>query len=541
MKISRVSHKGEERIKVEFAYNKDIEALLRSIDGTRWSKTLKAWHIPYDKEAYKQLKRLFPEVEKETAEVEAFKPKRVEEHDAEFGSKLENLNNTGISIEVIGRKIILKMPKNIPDMQFINSIKFSSWNRAGYYWQIPNYPGNLEMMKNYFGARLSSVTECERISIEAGVETREIKKDEVLIIKTSRGRLKLIFGYVPELQKALRKIPYHVWDSNNKWWTIPYSEDILSSIKASTVLFNLKIIYEEEASGPDGKRRVNAFDVPNYRKCPEEYEMKLRELRYSENTIKTYKNAFEEFINYYFRFDIKQLDEPQIISFLRYLVTERKVSQSYQNQAINAIKFYYERVLGGQRKFYFIERPIAEKALPTVLSMVEVSEILRNTVNIKHKAVLMVAYSAGLRVSEVVNLKLSDIDSERKQIRIEQGKGKRDRYTLLSDKALETLRAYFKLYKPHFWLFEGASSKQYSVRSLQEILQTSAKKAKIMKKVSMHTLRHSFATHLLESGTDLRYIQSLLGHSSSKTTEIYTHITTKGFDQIKSPLDGLDI
>jgi integrase/recombinase XerD len=153
----------------------------------------------------------------------------------------------------------------------------------------------------------------------------------------------------------------------------------------------------------------------------------------------------------------------------------------------------------------------------------------------------MVAYSAGLRVSELVNLRIEDIDGERRQIRVQQGKGKRDRYTLLSTKALAAIAIYRKAYQPQEWLFEGESGGCYSVRSIQAVLQSAARKAAIVKRISMHTLRHSFATHLLENGTDIRYIQSLLGHSSSKTTEIYTHITTRGFDQIRSPLDRLDI
>ena len=153
----------------------------------------------------------------------------------------------------------------------------------------------------------------------------------------------------------------------------------------------------------------------------------------------------------------------------------------------------------------------------------------------------MLTYSAGLRVSELLNLKLKDIDSVRMQIRIEQAKGKKDRYTILSAKALTLLREYFKVYKPNNWLFEGEAKRQYHVRSIQLVIQAAIQKAGITKKVSMHTLRHSFATHLMENGTDLRYIQVLLGHSSSKTTEIYTHITTKGFDQIVSPLEHLDI
>lgn len=153
----------------------------------------------------------------------------------------------------------------------------------------------------------------------------------------------------------------------------------------------------------------------------------------------------------------------------------------------------------------------------------------------------MLSYSAGLRLGELTNVKLKDIDSERMQIRIEQSKGKKDRYTILSPNMLDLLRKYFIKEKPKVWLFEGVEGGKYAKRSIQLIMRDSVKKAGITKKVSVHSLRHSFATHLLEAGTDLRYIQSLLGHESSKTTEIYTHITTKGFDQIKSPLDKLNI
>ena len=239
--------------------------------------------------------------------------------------------------------------------------------------------------------------------------------------------------------------------------------------------------------------------------------------------------------------EIKTIDEPAIIKFLRFLVTERKISITYQNQSINAIKYYYEKVLGGQRKFYFIDRPNKEKTLPSVLSTQEVIDILKQTENIKHKAILMTIYSAGLRISESINLKFKDIDSDRMQIRVEQGKGKVDRYSLLSVRTLMILREYYKQYRPTVWLFEGVKKgEQYSTRSIQQIFQDAVHKAGITKDVSVHTLRHSFATHLLENGTDLRYIQSLLGHANSKTTEIYTHITTKGFDQIKSPMDTLD-
>jgi integrase/recombinase XerD len=170
-----------------------------------------------------------------------------------------------------------------------------------------------------------------------------------------------------------------------------------------------------------------------------------------------------------------------------------------------------------------------------------IGDFLKVSKNIKYKAILMLANSAGLRLGELIYVKLTDIDSGRMQMRVVQAKGKKDRYSILSVRLLEGLREYFTIYKPKVWLFEGAAGGEYSMESIQVIIKDSMKKVGIKKKVSVHTLRHSFATYLLESDTDLSYIQSLLGHSSSKTTEIYTHVTTKEFDQIKSPLDNLDI
>jgi site-specific recombinase XerD len=188
-----------------------------------------------------------------------------------------------------------------------------------------------------------------------------------------------------------------------------------------------------------------------------------------------------------------------IVDYLRYLVIDRKISSSYQNQAINAIKFYYERVLGGERKVYLIERPREEKTLPIVLNETEISDILKAAENLKHKAILMTCYSAGLRLSELINLKLKDIDSERMQIHIAQGKGKKDRYSILSPKLLILLRDYFTKYQPKIWLFEGQTAGQYSTRSIQAIMRDATFKAGIKKKISVHTLRHSFATHLLKT------------------------------------------
>ena len=554
MKISKLIHKGQSRIKVDFPYNQHFTAIIKQIKDARWSQNLKAWHIPDEKNSFYKLKALFPEISfEQEQEILNSGTKIIENKNSEMPDNkqfeqnptiLSTFDKTKIYVEVIGRKILVKMPKNDIDVKFILTIRYSKWEKDQYFWSIPNYPGNLEMIVNYFGNRLYNLKVHEEIEsiIPNSKNKVTFSKNEVLIFKTNTKRLKVIFGYIPELSKVLKSIPYHVWDVKNKWWTVPYTEQFLEEIKRQIKLLNLTLRYEEQEPQSDKVSRVNPYELANYRYCPEDYSMKLVELRYSQKTIKLYTGLFEEFINYYPTYDIKTIDEPMIIKFLRYLVTERKISITYQNQSINAIKFYYEKVLGGQRKFYFIDRPKKEKALPSVLSTEEVKALLNATENIKHKAILMTIYSAGLRISEAISLKIKDIDSERMQIRVEQAKGKRDRYTLLSEKTLQVLRTYFKEYRPQTWLFEGLKlGEQYSTRSIQNIFQASVQKAGIIKDVSVHTLRHSFATHLLENGTDIRYIQSLLGHSSSKTTEIYTHITTKGFDQIKSPLDKLDI
>jgi site-specific recombinase XerD len=249
----------------------------------------------------------------------------------------------------------------------------------------------------------------------------------------------------------------------------------------------------------------------------------------------------QEFLEYYKDLDPGKITGEQIRDYLLYLLDKRKISISYQNQSINAIKFYYEQVLGRPVRTYYIQRPKKERTLPNVLSEQEVIRILKCTDNLKHKAILSLIYSAGLRLGELINLTIYDIASDRNIIIVRQAKGKKDRTSVLSKKVLQLLREYYKKYKPRKWLFEGQFGEQYSSTSVQKVFRMAKQKAGIKKKATIHTLRHSFATHLLERGTDLRYIQSLLGHQSSKTTEIYTHITKRGLDKITSPLDNLDI
>ena len=273
-----------------------------------------------------------------------------------------------------------------------------------------------------------------------------------------------------------------------------------------------------------------------YKLCPESYLQKLELKKYSNNTVRSYISSFEDFINYYPDKDIDQLNENDIREYIQLMVQEKR-SNSYINIAINSIKFYYEIVLGMPNRLYRIERPRAKKKLPSVLSKEDVKSMIENTNNLKHRCIISLLYSAGLRRSELLNLKLNDIDSSRMLIHVVDAKGNKDRYTLLSENTLMDLRSYYKQWRPSNYLFESPIKGKYSASSIAKIVVNASIKAGIKKHVTAHTLRHSFATHLLEAGTDLRYIQLLLGHNSSKTTEIYTHVAKSSFESIKNPLD----
>ena len=270
----------------------------------------------------------------------------------------------------------------------------------------------------------------------------------------------------------------------------------------------------------------------------EKYKCWLQQKRLSVNTVNTYVEVTEFFLRYCVlkrRFDYSK----NLVEAFNYdFIVRQNRSISYQNQCINGIKKYLE-YQDIALETLAIERPKKEKKLPVVLSVSEVKAIIDRTTNLKHRTLLSLIYSAGLRIGEALSLKASDIDSGRMLIHIRQAKGKKDRYTLLSEHFLQLLRSYYLAYKPKQYLFEGQDGGQYSNTSAQAVLRRAVGKANIQKKVTLHTLRHSFATHLLENGTDIRYIQELLGHSSPKTTMIYTHVSERSLKKIRNPFDEL--
>ena len=267
-------------------------------------------------------------------------------------------------------------------------------------------------------------------------------------------------------------------------------------------------------------------------------ELRLR--NYSPKTIKSYTSCIRTFVKYWGARGVIELSGEDIRRYLLFEIEHEGLSASTVNQIFNALRFLYVEVLKKPFVIGGIPRPQTEKKLPVVLSQEEVKKIFSVARNPKHRVMLMLVYSAGLRVGEVVKLEPRDIDSSRGLIHVRGGKGRKDRYTVLSPLILEQLRGYWKLFRPLRWLFEGERpGKSYSIRSAEKVFENAVKAAGIEKEVSIHSLRHSFATHLLESGVDLRYIQELLGHTSSKTTEIYTHVTQKKLGLIRSPIEQI--
>ena len=360
--------------------------------------------------------------------------------------------------------------------------------------------------------------------------------------------LALHFEYDRNLIDIARKLTGVRWSRTNKCWYVPNNPPNLKElfrlfkgvawVDASELYGGKNPSYpKREKAKPTNKPKRIKRDYEIVKDIPQSYIDKLKRRRYSESTIITYTSLFRDFVNYYPDLEPENITEDDIRRYQDYLVNKRKVSQSMQNQAINAIKFYFEQVLGLQKKAYWIERPRKEKKLPQVLSQSQIKSMLMATKNLKHKCMLGLLYSAGLRNGELVGLRVKDLLPEKSLIFIRGGKGKKDRTTILSDKMKIVLKAYIDQYKPVYWLFESPEAKMYSQSSVRKVFIQSLYKARIEPGYRVHDLRHSFATHMVEQGVNLRIIQELLGHGSSKTTEIYTHVSSANYAQIKNPLD----
>lgn len=333
------------------------------------------------------------------------------------------------------------------------------------------------------------------------------------------------FPYNQNLLKQFKqRYPSAKWSQSNKSWYIvdlPAVRDTLELTKKDPHL-----------------RLLKKIDVVNQEAFQHYYDQ-LRLKAYSPNTIRMYLSEFAHLLLILKSYPVDDLTHQRLKDYFLYCVKVLKMGERKMNGKINAIKFYFEKVMLQPQMFFNIPRPKKPITLPKMLSKAEVKRLFKVVDNSKHLLILKLCYGMGLRVSEIVNLKISHIDSHNMVVLVSGAKGKKDRYVNLPQSVLELLRSYYKEHKPKEWLFEGQYGGAYSPRSVQAIFKRAMLKAKINKKIGVHGLRHSYATHLLESGADLRFIQQLLGHYSIKTTQVYTHVSNSALTNLKSPLDTL--
>jgi integrase/recombinase XerD len=352
----------------------------------------------------------------------------------------------------------------------------------------------------------------------------KMKWEAKLVNHKGQNRIAVYFEKDAAAIKRIKLLTGIKWSSTLKVWHLPDSKTYRKQFKI-----------EENLKGKDAILNMHSINLKEFNKYIETLQLKA----YSSNTIVTYRNEFAHLLCLLKDRSVKSLDADELRSYFLYCINTLKLSENTMHSRINAVKFYYEQVLKRQKLFFDIPRPKKPSILPKVISTLDIKKMFAATINLKHNTMLKLCYGMGLRVSEIVNLKIKDIDSKNKQVFIEKSKGKKDRYTNLPESILDQLRDYYKTYKPKNYLFEGQYGGKYSIRSAQQVFSDSLAKANINKSVGIHGLRHSFATHLLENGTDVTFIQKLLGHNNINTTMRYLKVSNNSLKNIKSPLDTL--
>jgi len=352
-------------------------------------------------------------------------------------------------------------------------------------------------------------------------------------------QLLVVFPYNENIKNTLKNNLHYKWSYSLKGWYFLFNRHVIDILK-KTLNSDIKYIYDDSL-----KADIKANTIKNVRNISKNnkqiirsYVKYLRGKRYSESTIKTYFTFVADFIDYIKNKPIHNLNNRDVELFIEDVFVPKKMSISSQRQLISALKHFKAFYPECKIEELELHRPKKSKILPTILSKEEIIDLLRCTKNLKHRAILAMIYSAGLRIGELLSLELKNIDIDRRQIIIKNGKGRKDRNVVLAESMIPLLQNYLVTYTPTIYFAEGQkSATKYSPESVRSFLKRSIKAANIKKRITPHTLRHSYATHLLENGIDLRYIQELLGHAKPETTMIYTHVSKKDLLQIKSPLD----
>ena len=573
--IKKITHRGESRIAVFLTFNEHRLNEVKNIEGRLWSRTHKCWHVEYSKKNIEILKKIFPELvvnKKENKNQELQNPEPdclkeiplkqdktniescYDEGKAQYSTIANNdlnssdveINNYGsiINVTIENNNIVIKLGEFNKDViKILKSIKGCFYNAKLKSWIVNAGKYGAEMIQTKFNLwneleYKHLLTMLNETGKKATLYTDENLK-QYFCLK--------IYPISAEIINFFKSVPDRKFHKVNKVWMFPMEREIYERMlvflnengyKVKNLFENRFVQRKHVSHGEKQKWLLAEINQP-FRNTINKLTDSLIQKRYSWNTITNYTNNLIMFLKTHYYEDSDKYTPKLIEEYCKEL-SKQNISESTLNSHISTLKYYCENVLHIPTFAIEFKRPKAPTKLPSVMSISEVRRLLAAVENKKHLSMLYLAYGSGLRVSEVINLKIKDIDSDRMMIHIKGAKGKKDRMVTLAEASLIILRDYFLEYKPKMWLFEGQlKGESYTVSSLQKVFRDAKLKAKITKPVTMHTLRHSYATHLLESGTDLRLIQTLLGHSDIKTTLIYTHVSKKSLGKVKSPLDDI--
>jgi len=566
VKIKKILHHGNFQIGIFFGFDNELKQKVKRL-GARWSKTHTCWYLLYNKENYQRIKQTFPSLEIISGEYDTPASEPVAErhdpvHIAGSNGEFRATNETGhkdyhpekgsgIQYKgIVGKYWILQAPYNQLATPKLMDIKGVFWNKQS---------------KAFFVLRHVAV----KLKVEALLEIGEIfptdyynqcetslPGDTVIEISANPDDSRWMLVRCPRIASVTEQVKRIEGCRYSKTYrgymlnATPVMVEHLGRIGRELSLCvqnNLPARYvsrRKAISHKTGKllqtRDQLLHEIP---KQAQTYTLAMLDymmaMNYSENSIRNYVHSFNVFMRNVNYSNIDQLSEHEIVKYLARM-REKGMSVSSINMTINALQFYYRNVLKHDHFEIKLPRPRKEQPLPVVLTMEECMLIFRQIDNPKHKLLLLLAYGAGLRRSEIVGLRWADILFSEHRIHVVQSKGNKDRMVMLPYSIVSYLEQYRRLHNTGEWVFAGQyMGEALSGSTVQQVMKHAVQKAGLVKQATVHTLRHSFATHLLESGTDLRYIQELLGHSSVKTTMVYTHITPKATRKIVSPLDQL--
>ena len=500
--LKRVFHRGRWRIMISFDIDQGLSVLVRQVENSRYSNTYKSWYVDDDEAVLKQVFAIF----RDKAEIDIS------------------------AITISDRQKISELPERDNNLESLREKEVDKTLKSETGDRTDLLPDHRKIEKLVDRQRYSPVEfrineQVGRLAIRFTGHFDSAWIDEI----TSFGRY-----YYDKVTKEFL-LPWSVLtvDSMSDYFSSRDVEVIVTRTVPTDALKGVrKELGDEIRSRELGAKAIEGLGrMRRY----------LEEVRYSERTNESYLALLELFFKYFNEKDPLDISMEEVSEFIHDFIVTNGYSKSYQNQIISSIKTFYRISGRGHSDLELFERPRKSRALPKVFSKEEVQRILNATRNTKHKLLLWIIYSCGLRRSEITNVKLTDLDRDRSVLHIKEGKGRIDRIVPVSKKVWEKLDEYISGFHPVKYLFEGQGGGKYSAESVYRVFKQALHASGIKKDVGVHSLRHSYATHLHESGLDIRYIQELLGHRSTRTTEIYTHVSRRDLVVIRSPIEDMDV